>query len=819
MTMSLVDMARLSSLLDEALPLDFDGRKRWLDALPADLQRYRTALEASLLNGAEAQGRFDSLPQLEDDLAEGERTVGDAIGPYRLLRPLGSGGMGTVWLAERSDGAYQRQLALKLPRLELSPGLLSRWRRERDILAGLEHPRIARLYDAGVDANRQPYLALEYVDGQTIDDFIAERQPGWRERITLFLQVLEAVAHAHARGIIHRDLKPSNILVDRNGQVRLLDFGIAKLLESDESAGPTQLTELAGAALTPDFASPEQLRGERIRVSSDIYSLAVVLYGLLTGTRPYQFQGRRTQAIAESLREDEAPLASSQAGPESARRTLRGDLDAILAKALKKNPDERYESIDAFSDDLRRYLDGRPVRAQHHGWLYRTHKFSRRHRHTIARSLLLATLSVGLGYGLKLLADRAAEDGSSKDRMSIVVMPFTNQTGDPGQSYVAEGLTTSLTADLARIRDAYVVDVSTAASLSGKALSARQIGEQLGVRFVLNGSVQRSGQRLRINAQLADTRSNNQLWSETFDGDQTNLFALQDQVTGRVGNSIGREMVILAARESQKRTSNPRAADLILRAKALEVQAQGRGNLPERESLWRQVLALDPENASAMASLSVVLALQTDWRGRRDDPHSVSPKMQEGRALALKARSRDPDQPNVYYALALQAADADDYPAAVLAAEKRLSLDRNDPSAYNLLGNLTIENGEPRRAIEILNRGLELDPDRHHPLDKILLNLGHAYFLAGEYQKSIDTLLRVLQVEPILGLDHAYLAMDYLQLGQPGLAARERDEAMRLDGSLHSADFLDNLDSHPMAYRQMVRGQLMPAWRRAGLPE
>ena len=227
-----------------------------------------------------------SLPADESDLQPGA-----LVGPYRLLRELGIGGMGAVWLAERADGTLKRQVALKLPRAAWSRGLAERMARERDILASLEHPHIARLYDAGTDAQGRPFLALEYVEGQPIDVYCHERALNIPARLQLLLQVAHAVAFAHSRLVIHRDLKPSNILVTADGQVRLLDFGIAKLMEGDRTQ-ETQLTQLAGRALTLDYASPEQIRGEPIGTASDVYSLGVVAYELLAGAKTVQAQAR-----------------------------------------------------------------------------------------------------------------------------------------------------------------------------------------------------------------------------------------------------------------------------------------------------------------------------------------------------------------------------------------------------------------------------------------------------------------------------------------------------------------------------------------------
>ena len=393
----------LNRLLDEALSLPRTEHDTWLarlgetDAALKDTLRRLLAVQAGLETG----DFLGTLPRLETtadaDHPAGPQ-AGDLVGPYRLLRELGVGGMGAVWLAERADGQLKRQIALKLPRLSWAGGLAERMARERDILASLEHPNIARLYDAGVDGGGRPWLALEYVEGRSIDEHCRSLPPGLHKRIELLLQVAQAVAFAHSRLVVHRDLKPSNILVTAAGQVRLLDFGIAKLMQGDRAA-ETQLTAQAGRALTLDYASPEQIRGEPIGTASDIYSLTVVAYGLLAGTLPYRLERRSAAALEEAIAGVDPPLASDAALDRGLARALRGDLDAILNKGLKKAPAERYPTVDAWAQDLQAVLDGRPVQARPDSLAYRTARFVRRHRRASAAAAAV-TLAFALAIGV-----------------------------------------------------------------------------------------------------------------------------------------------------------------------------------------------------------------------------------------------------------------------------------------------------------------------------------------------------------------------------------------------------------------------------------
>ncbi|HTT11260.1 MAG TPA: protein kinase [Burkholderiaceae bacterium] len=412
----------VSPLLDEALDLPTEeARQAWLHNLPAHARPYRETLEQLLHDHARAQTADflqtpagSALRAAHAGRADPEPS-GRIIGPYRLLRELGRGGMGRVWLAERTDGLVKRPVALKLPHPGLAArGFAERLARERDILAALSHPHIARLYDAGITADGQPFIALEYIEGRTIIEDCDAGRRSVRERIELFLQVLEAVQYAHAHLVIHRDLKPSNVLVDAQAQVRLLDFGVAKLLVHGHGE-PTELTLDAGRALTPEYASPEQILGRTLGTASDVYSLGILLYQLLAGRRPYEL-ARQHQASLELAilnvdvprpsaaiaKEPEAAAARGATAPLLAR-TLRGDLDTIVLKALKASPEERYETAAALSADLQRYLDGEPVQARPDSRLYVLRKFVARNRLAVAAAAasVIAITVAAVGFAIE----------------------------------------------------------------------------------------------------------------------------------------------------------------------------------------------------------------------------------------------------------------------------------------------------------------------------------------------------------------------------------------------------------------------------------
>ncbi|MBN8489570.1 MAG: protein kinase, partial [Burkholderiales bacterium] len=381
---------------------------------------------------ADSGASFQTLPPIAaTDTAAAPELPGD-IGPWRPLRLLGEGGMGTVWLAERVDGLLKRPAALKLPRgAWRQAGLAERMARERDILARLDHPHIAPILDAGVTPEGQPWLALAYVEGQPIDEYVAARGLGLRERIALLLQVAGAVAHAHARLVVHRDLKPGNILVTPEGEVRLLDFGIGKLLDDEASEG-LALTQQLGRVMTPWYASPEQVQGQPIGTASDVYALGVVAFQLLTGQRPYALQRETRVELEQAIVQGRLQRPSAAATTPWAAQ-LRGDLDTVLLQALKTAPDERYRTVDQFADDLQRWLRQRPVSAQPDRLAYRVRKFVLRNRLGVGLgSAAVVALAVALGVALWQREQARLEAAKANGIKDYLVSLF--ETNDIDQS-------------------------------------------------------------------------------------------------------------------------------------------------------------------------------------------------------------------------------------------------------------------------------------------------------------------------------------------------------------------------------------------------
>jgi serine/threonine-protein kinase len=410
-------MKRADEIFGDALELNGDDRDRFVDAACAGDTALLAEVRSLLAAHADSQ-RFLEVPvaRLADvDDARSDPMIGRTVGPYRIVRPLGSGGMGRVYLAERAGDFLQRVAVKLIVRGAYDDEAFRRFRNECRVLALLEHPNIARMIDGGTTDDGAPYIAMEFVDGVPIDGYVEERSLSVRERLFLFLDVCAAVEHVHRHATIHRDVKPGNILVSREGSVKLVDFGIARVLDAAE--GAAERTATIHRVMTPAYASPEQLRGEALSTASDVYSLGVVLFRLLTGTLPFDTHSRSDRELERVVSTEPPPRPSDAirsdtrdtAGTRATSRQLRGDLDTIVLTALRKEPERRYRSAGEFADDVRRYLEGRPVAARQDSAAYRARKFVSRHAALVTGSavvLLIAISAAIVGFSLYRRAER-----------------------------------------------------------------------------------------------------------------------------------------------------------------------------------------------------------------------------------------------------------------------------------------------------------------------------------------------------------------------------------------------------------------------------
>jgi TolB-like protein len=753
MKLSAAQMAVMSRLLDEALPLEEAARRAWLQALPAEHEHLAAALRSALLPDAatSAGAQLLHLPQLEADKPaafDNALLMGARVGPYELLRPLGAGGMAEVWLARRADGAFRREVALKLPRqTQHGEQLAQRFALECDILASLEHALIARLYDAGIAENGRPYLAMEYVPGDVITTWCDRQRLVVGARVELFLQILDAVQFAHSKQIIHRDLKPSNVLVTDSGQVRLLDFGVAKLLageQTDPAAG--QLTGLYGRALTPNYASPELLRGDVVDVRSDIYSLGMLLYELLSGARAYQpkaagaagLLGRAAAAVEPGRPSDRIEQAAAEARGMSLRalqRAVRGDLDAITLKALAAAPDGRYDNAAAMAEDLRRQLAGKAISA-------RPPRPGRR-------------------------SQRKPAPAAAPTRVTICVLPFANLSGDPEQQIFCDGFSQDIITELARWRLLEVRTRLASFKYRGTVIPVARLARELNVRFVVEGSVRRLRDRIRIAVQLIDATSGQQVWGDRYDRDAAEIFSVQDEVAQKIVSTlVGRVQVTDAERARRKRPSSLEAYECVLRGNALPWDDPA--SAAEATQLFEKAIQIDPGYGMAYGLLAMMRV--RDWNTQTGDSTA---SLDEAYKLAVRAVELDDSESTCHSLLGQVYMYRRAFEPAL--RHMRRAVELNPNNQWNLADMAYVLGyaGEAEQALIWSARAKEVDPYFDPPW--FSRQMGRSYMVLGRYQEALTMFERVpLRTDS----DAAYMAACHARLGNSERAARLAAECL-----------------------------------------
>ncbi len=759
----------LSPLLDRALEMSGDERAAWLGSLRAEDPALAANLE-TLLEEANALGRERYLEGGGPALPFLASLAGQAIGPWTLVAPIGQGGMGSVWLARRSDGRFEGSAAVKLLNAELV-GLASeeRFRREGSILARLTHPHIARLLDAGVSPGGQPYLVLEHVEGEPIDRHCDARELSVEARLRLFLDVLAAVAHAHANLIVHRDIKPSNVLVSTAGAVKLLDFGIAKLLEADTvTSEPTALTREAGRAFTPEYAAPEQVTGGAITTATDVYALGTLLYLLLTGRHPTAPAVRSPAELLRALVDTEPQRLSDAVSdtrtqpletltgkaarrattPERLRRLLRGDLETIVAKALKKRPADRYASVTALADDLRRYLDHQPIGARPDSFTYRAAKFVRRHAASVATAaagtLLLVALAVFHTSRLAAERDRARLEAEKAAKVSELLTdlltsadPYASETREPTVRGVldagAERVRTEL-ADQPELQAEMLTVIGRVYQRLGDHDRARPLLE----RALAVGRRVAGPEHVRVAQSLNDLGA---LLGQK--GDYAAAAPLLEEALAMRRRLLGEDhpdvavTLVELGRVYSDQGANDRAEPLFRQALRIRRKALGdrhqdtatsmsdlallrwqMGDLVEAERLFRQTLATSrealgedhPDVGTALSNLALVLF----DRGEYAEAETLS-----RRALAIARQALGADHPDVAPKLnnlahALREQGKHEEAAAALAEALRIArpaLGDDHPLVAVYLGNLgrvRLAQGDARAAEPLLRQALAI---------------------------------------------------------------------------------------------------------------
>jgi serine/threonine protein kinase/Tfp pilus assembly protein PilF len=684
----------MMQILAEAMDLPPDVRGPLLDRACAQDEAMRAAID-DLLAHQDAAGRFLEEPLFDASgfrRAEDLSPIGHTVGPYRITEEIGRGGMGAVYLAVRSDEAFDRRVAIKLIKRGMDTDAIQRrFRRERQILANLDHHHIARLFDGGTTGDGRPYLVMEYVAGLRIDRYADARHLDETGRIALLLKVCEAVQHAHQNNVVHGDIKPANILVTEDGTPKLLDFGIARILDASSSDAPT----VAWRGMTPEYASPEQIGGDPITAASDVYSLGAVLRELLAGSAP-----------------------------------LKGDLDKIVSMALRAEPERRYASVADLAGDLARFLGGQPVRAQKDTVVYRASTFVRRRRRAVLATAAVAIVCLAAGAGVTWVAIRPPR------AHSIAVLPFAAARPDPAVESLSEGITDSLINALGSLPSVSASAHDSVYRLKDRPSLPTDVAREFRVDMVLTGKVSATPERLSVDAALFDARNQQTVWHHRYDAAASDIFSLQDQLAADVSRQMG--LTTPVEGESARRDTQSEIAyrDYLMGRKFWSLRDWE--SLPRAIEYFQQAIAADPQYALAYSGEADAYGLMGAYYIDSPDKTFVPAK-----AAALKALALDDRLAAAHTSLALTTWLYDwDWPKADAEFRRAVALDPRYVTAHHWYGLFLGEMGRFDEAMAQMQQARELDPTS----PPVIADSGRVCFWARRYKESRQYYDRAFQM-------------------------------------------------------------------------
>ena len=782
---------QVEEIFQAALDLPPGERQKYIAEACLDDVRLREQVEFLVENYEEA-GSFIEAPALAfsplpsdgsssrttQTLVGGDDPMaGRRIGAYKIVREIGRGGMGAVYLAVRADSEFQKRVAIKLVKRGMDTDyILRRFRNERQILASLDHPNIARLLDGGTTEDGLPYFVMEYIEGQPLYRYCDSQKLTIAERLVLFSQICNAVHYAHQNLVVHRDIKPSNILVCADGTPKLLDFGIAKLLNPELTPDTIAPTATAMRLMTPEYASPEQVRGEKATPASDIYSLGVLLYELLTGHRPYHFANRSPHEIARVVCEEEPEhpshaivreedmlpisaasgeattlesLCKNRGGTaESLRRELAGNLDNIILKALRKEPGRRYTSVEHLREDIARHLEGRPI-------------------------------SAPFFFPSAVKMSRPTTGEPVTGEKSIAVLPLklmsAHKSDETGDNYLGVGLADALITRLSNIRRFTVRPTSSVLRYGSEDNDPFAAGHELGVRFVIDGRIQRAGERIRITVQLLCVQDGATVWAGQFDEKFTDILSLEDSISAQVAEALipqltGDERLQLAKRG----TDNPEAFESYLRGRYHWNTFTEEG-FAKAIACYYDAIALDPTYAVAYTGI----ADYYNWIGI----YGVMPPAEcfaAAKEAATKAVELDNTLAEGYSALGFAVLTHDfDWANGEAHLRRALELNPNYATARLWYSLQLVMEGRFDEALSEAHRALELDPlspfNRH--------NLGWCYYHARQYDQSIAEYRKLIEAEPHYGFGRFAFSWVLRHRGIYDEAISEANKAIEVSGS------------------------------------
>lgn len=713
--------------------------------------------------------------------------IGMQLGPYKILSRIGGGGMGEIFRA--LDTRLGREVAIKvLPQhLAENPLSLTRFEREARAVAALSHPHILSIHDFGTDQG-VTYAVMELLKGETLRDCIHRSPLHWRKATEIANEVAEGLSAAHSNGIVHRDLKPENIFITSDGHAKILDFGLARSDQSTQeqvnSFAPTvePQTESGVVMGTVPYMSPEQARGDHVDARSDIFSFGVVLYEILTGRGPFT---RKTGAetVAAILKEDPVPVTETD-------RKIPVDLDQILFHCLEKNPDARFQTARDLSFALRQVLQVSTSSKASHTAIERKNAF--RYAWLIPL-LILSALSF---YFLK--SRQKPETVPFPKIQSLAVLPLANLSGNREQDYFADGLTEALITNLAKIQALKVISRTSVMQYKATKKPLNEIASELKVDALVEGSVLRSGNRIRITAQLIDGKSDRHMWAEEYERDWQDVLSLQSEVARAIAHEI--RIAVTPEEEKRLRASKPIPPEIHeLYVKGRYFLNKGGGeNIRTAMQNFEKAIGMDPAQALPYAGLADCYVSLADWYL---PPTETLPK---GKAAALRALELNDDLGEAFASLGIIRFFLDyDWTGAERDFQRSLQLSPGYSVASDLYGVFLSGMGKSKEAEVHLKRAVELDP--LSPV--IYADLGFAYYLHHEHDKAIDSYKRGLEIDPNFAILLANMALAQVAKGRFAEAIPSAKRAAQLDDSPLVLCILGQVygwSGHPEDARQVI---------------
>ena len=771
MTM-LDDWQRVKAVFEQALAVGEAERPVFLAAACGADPLLRERVEALLASHAASESFLETSASAVLDLRRpGEDLGGQTLGTYRLLARIGAGAMGEVYAAH--DDKLNRRVAVKMIAKHLASDAdrLQRFRQEAHAASGLNHPNIVVVHDFG-ELDGRPFIVTELVEGVTLRDRLREGRLPIAEAIEIALQVTSALAAAHARGLVHRDIKPENVMVRPDGYVKVLDFGLAKLARpehpSPSTVGSTTLTQPGQAAGTPAYMSPEQARAAPVDARTDVFSVGALLYEMVTGR--LAFAGESHAVIFAEILE-RTPPAPALLNPH-----VPAPLDRLITKALEKDRELRYQSASDLRADLlrlRRESDVAGLAEENHAARLpmasgdRRLRFGRRER--VALAIVMLVLAVAAAYTFR--RNRPIAE-SRETRAMLAVLPFENLSADDGQEYFADGLTEELTAQLGQLQPAKLGVIARTSTLRYKRTkaTAAQIGQELDVDYLLDGSVRRVADRVRVIAQLVDASKQTQLWSETYERPVTDVLHIQREITDHLVRSLSIQLLPARAIGSAAGPVNPESYDKYL----LALHETGKGTREggnKAIAYFKEALDKNPENARIHAALAQAYTAVTTYYS---SPTEVMPLAREA---ALRALALDPDLAAAHVTLANVRLLFDwDWSSSEREYLRALEINPNLPAANLGYATYLATLGRFDEAISRVTQAYRFDPLALESRNEALW----IYYFSGRLKETVEQCRRTIDLEPAAGLPYSLLALAHADLGDRAEAIRAAETSVRL---------------------------------------